>query len=214
MGTARQKPPSPELKTFASRLNKAIALKKIDLAVIAKKLNCAPADVKKMTIGMREPSMKRLIALANAIECSVDYLLGLTPEANCASVAVTADTNAVKPNPVERAPTPGRVSDKVDLFIGMLPELLEADVDLLAYLAGFLISRKRNNLANLAKAVIGASAKERRVVKSPTVEVSLSKPKDEVDFDDEDLFNDADNFEDEEFDDDFEDDFLDDEFEN
>lgn len=208
MGTSRKTPPSPELKVFASRLSNAIALKKTNIQATAKKLGCAPADLKKMTLGMREPAMKRLIALADTLGCPADYLLGLTPEAERASVAAAGS------RPAERARMSGRASDKLGGLIAMLPELLDADIELLAYMAGFLIDRRKNNLENFIKAVAGApdTPKQPFAGTSP-VKVSASRPRDESaadeePFDDLDGLDDLDNLDDDDFDDDgFEDDF-------
>jgi transcriptional regulator with XRE-family HTH domain len=90
MGTARQSPPSPELKIFSDRLQEAMKFKKIDVAVLAKKSEYKPDDIHKMLSGMREPGLKKLILLANSLSCSVDFLLGLAPESQRADVVVEA----------------------------------------------------------------------------------------------------------------------------
>lgn len=188
MGTARQTPPSSELKTFSSRMSKAIAFQKMDIPEVAKKLGVAPADIKKMLTGMREPSMKKLIILAKTLDCSVDYLLGLTSEMKHVCVVASADTNAISHKSVERGQTSGQKTGKIDMFISMIPELLEADVDLLAYLAGFLISREKKNMENFVK----------QAVKKPD-KIDLV----DDDFDDfDDLADDVNDWEDDEFDDD------------
>jgi transcriptional regulator with XRE-family HTH domain len=215
MGIARQTPPSQELKNFASRLSKAIDLKKIELSVIAKKLGCAPVDVKKMLSGMREPTMKKLIVLANVLECSVDYLLGLTPEPQRASVVIEAGTNPGRPQSSQRGQTSGQIAGNAEQFAAIIPELLDSDTELLIYIAGFLIERKEKRLAKIAEAVTARTPKE---VESSSLPKSNSEF-DEEDFGEEDdLWDDVedesfedDDFEDGDFegedDDDFEDDF-------
>jgi transcriptional regulator with XRE-family HTH domain len=149
MGIARQSPPSPELKIFSERIQKAIDFKKIDIAVLAKESGYKVEDIRKMLAGMREPSMKKLILLAGSLGCSVDYLLGLTSEVNRTTVT---DTGAIKHQSGEQGQTSGQISGKTHQFVTMIPELLESDVELLMYLAGFLIERKSKGLLRLAKA--------------------------------------------------------------
>jgi hypothetical protein len=217
MGIPRQSPPSAELKIFSTRLQKAIEFKKIDIAVLAKNSEYKPIDIDKMLKGMREPCMKKLILLANSLECSVDYLLGLTPEAKRVTVAAMAGTNACKPQLSGHGQTSGQISGKLGPLAVMIPELLESDVELLAYTAGFLINRRKNNLASFAKAVADSPDKVR------SGEVVSSRPKiknapedfddyglDDIEFDDgldDDDFDEDEDFEDDDFeDDDFEDD--------
>jgi transcriptional regulator with XRE-family HTH domain len=220
MGVDRQSPPSPELKVFSDRLQKAMEFKKIDVAVLAKNLEYKPGDIHKMLAGMREPSLKKLMLLANSLGCSVDFLLGLTPEAKRASVVVEVDMDAKKPQLSERGQTSGQISGKVERFIAMMPELLESDVELLMYLAGFLIDRKGKMLAKIMGAVAEKPPKEAESLP----QISHSKNNDDLsdgDFDEEDdLWEDIedDEFEDADFEeDDFEDeddDFDEDDFED
>jgi transcriptional regulator with XRE-family HTH domain len=216
MGIARQSPPSPELKVFSDRLLKAIEFKKIDIGVLAKDSGYSPCDIHRLLAGMREPGMKKLILLANTLGCSADYLLGLTPEARRATVVVEADTNALKPRSSEPGQTSGQISGKAARFAAMVPDLLESDIDLLAHLAGFLIVRRKDNLAKFKEAVMGASGKSGQL----PAKDSIPNPRDETVFDDDndddlgdDFSDEADDFEDgdfEEEDDDFEyDDFED-----
>jgi transcriptional regulator with XRE-family HTH domain len=212
MGVARQSPPSPELKVFSDRLRKAIEFKKIDIEVLAKDSEYNPRDIHRLLAGMREPGMKKLMLLADSLGCSVDYLLGLTPEARRATIVIDVDTNALKPPSSEPGQTSGQISGKAGLFAAMLPDLMESDIDLLAHLAGFLIGRRKDSLARFKKAVMGASGKSGQL----PMKDSIPKAKDETAFDDDDdddLFDDLDDdFFDE--DDDFEDDaFEDDGFE-
>jgi transcriptional regulator with XRE-family HTH domain len=221
MGTVRQSPPSPELDIFSDRLQKAIELKKIDLAVLAKDSEYKLDDIHRLLIGMREPGMKKLVLLANSLGCSVDYLLGLTPEAERASVVVEMSTDAIKPQSSEREQMSGQISSKAKQFIAMVPELLESDVELFMYLAGFLIERKEKKLSRFVKAVTAESKREAEKVKSIG---SFAKKtngwvglddcnldSDDDDFDDDELWDDIDSdFEEEDFDDD--EDFEDDDY--
>lgn len=207
MGTARQSPPSQELKIFSDRLQKAIEFKKIDLGVLAKESEYKPDDIHKLLTGMREPGFKKLTLLANSLGCSVDYLLGLTPEARRAGV-VEPDVDVVNPQPIESGQTSGRLSNKAEQFIAMLPALMELDVELLTYIAGFLIERKEKRLSKFIDAVVAKPPKEDDSIPQisrPTNKDSFS----EDDFDDaDDLWDDV---EDDEFeDDDWEDDCFDD----
>jgi transcriptional regulator with XRE-family HTH domain len=203
MGVARQSSPSPELKTFSARLKKAIAFKKQSREVIAKEAGYTLADFERLLKGMREPGFKKLILLANSLGCSVDYLLGLTPEAKQASIVINADTEALRAESIK--------SDKVKQFLALVPELLEVDIELLAYIAGFLIERKEKGLKKLIETVAAAPKKRGRKAGStakPAKEVA-PKPKGNADFEDEEDFDPEDeDFEDE---DDFDDDIFDDE---
>jgi transcriptional regulator with XRE-family HTH domain len=147
MGTVRQSPPSSELKIFSNRLQKAIEFKKIDIAVLAKNSEYKSDDINKMLMGMREPSMKKLILLANSLECSVDYLLGLTAEIKRATVVPTADTNTpLSLQPSECGQTSGQISDNVEQIIALLPKLLEFDVELIRFIMEFLIEKREKRL--------------------------------------------------------------------
>jgi transcriptional regulator with XRE-family HTH domain len=213
MGTPRQSQPGPELLIFGERLTKAIEFKKIDISVFAKELNCAPSDIKKMMGGMREPTMTKMIRIANILGCSVDYLLGLTPEAKRASLVVTADTGLLKPQRAGPVQASGQIPDKAGRFIALVSELLETDIDLLMYIAGFLIERKEKGLLRLAEA-INVEAKE-----DTKKSFSTGKPKVpefDADFDeDDDLWDGADGDDDYEYENgvfDDEDDFYDEDF--
>jgi transcriptional regulator with XRE-family HTH domain len=209
MGTSRQTPPSKELKIFSDRLSKAIAFKKVELSVIAKNIGCAPADVKKMLSGMREPTMKKLIILANILGCSVDYLLGLTPEPQRASVVVEVDTNALKSQPSERGQTSGQISGKIEQFAAIMPELLESDVELLMYIAGFLIERKEERLSRIMDAMTSKPPKE-----TDSLSKSSHSKNNNDELEDDDPGEEDDDLWDEIEDDEFEDDLEEDDFED
>jgi transcriptional regulator with XRE-family HTH domain len=194
MGAQRQSPPSPELKVFGNRLAKAAELKKIDISVLAKELNCAPADIKKMMSGMRELTMTKMMRVSNILGCSVDYLLGLTPEAKRASLVVTADTGLLKPESSEPVQTSGRIPGKFGQFMMMVSGLLETDIDLLMYIAGFLIERKEKGLLRLAKAINEGAKEDTKESRSVRVSAGKSKVSDsdeesDDDFEDDDLFD-------------------------
>jgi transcriptional regulator with XRE-family HTH domain len=222
MGVVRQSPPSPELKIFSERIKNAIAFKKINIVDLAKGSEYTLYDINKLLNGMREPSMKKLILLANTLGCSVDYLLGLTPEAKRASVVVQADTNALKSQSIEPGQTSGHISGKVAPFLAAVPKLLESDIELLLYIAGFLIERKEKGLARFMKAVNDKAKRcpgNENSLKSSVGKVSDDTGLDEDNLDVDDALWDGvdDGFEDEEFEededfeenDDFEDDFDD-----
>jgi transcriptional regulator with XRE-family HTH domain len=160
MGIARQSPPTPELKVFSDRLRKAIDFKKIDIAVLAKDSEYKPDVIHKLLAGTREPGMKKLIFLANALGCSVDYLLGLSPEPQREGVVIKADTNAIKGLSGEHGETPELISGRIKQFAAILPELLECDAELLMRIAGFLIERNKKRLARFADALAAKSPKE------------------------------------------------------
>jgi transcriptional regulator with XRE-family HTH domain len=209
MGIARQSPPTSELKVFSDRLQRAIKFKKIDTATLAKNTEYKPEDIQRLLAGMREPSMKKLILIANALGCSVDYLLGLTPEPKRASVVIKADTDALNPQSSERGQTSGQISGKAEPLLAMVPELLESDVELLMYIAGFLIERKEKRWARIAEAMTSNPPKKSD---PPLPKVSDSKDGDDLtdsDFEEDDLWDDVE-FDDEFEDDDFEDDELED----
>jgi transcriptional regulator with XRE-family HTH domain len=223
MGIARQSPPSPELKIFSDRFREAIEFKKIDISVLAKEAEYKPDDIHKLLTGMREPGFKKLMLLANSLGCSVDYLLGLTPKPQRASIVVKADTEVLNPQPGERGQMSGQFSGVVGQFVAMVPELLESDVEILMCLAGFLIERRERRLAKLMEAVNNKSSREIGTIPK----VSGSRDNEDfpngldgecIEFDDEfendDELEDNDGFEDGDFedenedeDDDFEDDF-------
>jgi transcriptional regulator with XRE-family HTH domain len=182
MGIARQSPPSSELKIFADRLQKAIEFKKIDIAVLAESLEYKPDVIHRMLKGMREPSMRKLILLANSLGCSVDYLLGLTPEAKRATVVVTADTNAIELQPSERGPTSGQISGNVEQIVALLPKLLEFDVELIRFIIDFLIKKRKERLARLIGAVTAKSSEE---IDSKSKEVRAES---DINFAEEDFF--------------------------
>jgi transcriptional regulator with XRE-family HTH domain len=205
MGTVRQSPPTSELKVFSDRLQRAIKFKKIDTATLAKNTGYKPEDIQRLLAGMREPSMKKLILIANALGCSVDYLLGLTTEPKRASVVIEVDTDALNPQSRERGQTSGQISGKTGAFLAMLPELMEYDIELLMYIAGFLIGRKKKGLARFMDALASRAPK-----KEDSLSSKVSNSKNDDDFTDDDFEEDelGDN---DEFDDDFEEDDLEDE---
>jgi hypothetical protein len=125
--------------------------------------------------GMREPAMVKMIRIANILGCSVDYLLGLTPEAKRASLVVTADTGLFKPKSGESVQTSGQASNKFEQFTAMASGLLEADIDLLMYIAGFLFERKEKGLLRLAKAM--SEGAEETPKESRSARVSIGRPK-------------------------------------
>jgi transcriptional regulator with XRE-family HTH domain len=227
MGTARQSLPTPELETFSDRLQEAVKFKKIDISVLAKETEYKPDDIHKLLAGMREPGFKKLILLANALGCSVDYLLGLIPEPQRASIVIEADTDALNQQPGGRGQTSGQISGKKEQFIAMVPELMESDTELLTYLAGFLIERKEKRFTKLMEAVTARHPKEKRSDDIPQILHSRKDSDlDDNNFDEEDdLWDDIEDdgedeefednnfeegFEDEDEDDDFEEDFDDD----
>jgi transcriptional regulator with XRE-family HTH domain len=228
MGTVRQSSPSPELITFSNRLQKAIDFNKIDISTLAKSSDYKPDDIHKLLTGMREPGMKKLILLANSLGCSVDYLLGLTPEAKRASVVVQADTDALKGQSSERGQTsgqtPGRIPDKAKALLAVIPQLMESDVELLLYIARFVKERREKALAIFMEAINDKHKGDSATKGSPkpSHEKALTnKGLDEDDLDlDEDLWNgidddlededlDEEGYRAEDLDDDFDDDFDD-----
>jgi transcriptional regulator with XRE-family HTH domain len=224
MGIARQSPPSPELKVFSDRLREAIEFKKIDIPVLAKEAEYKPDDIHKLLAGMREPGFKKLTLLANSLGCSVDYLLGLTPRPQRASIVIEADTNALNPQPGERGQTSGQISGIAGPFVAMMSKLMESDIELLMYLAGFLVEKREKMLAKIMGDINAKPSKETGVIP----QVPCSKNNDdslddlneediefEDEFEDDDDDFDEDDLEDEDFDDeDFEDEDedLDDDF--
>jgi hypothetical protein len=108
--------------------------------------------------------------------------------------------DANKPQLSERGQTSGQISGKAEQLVAMMPELLESDVELLMYLAGFLIERKGKMLAKIMGTMTAKSPQE--VESIPQISHD--------DFDEEDdLWEDIedDDFEDDDFEeDDFEDD--------
>jgi transcriptional regulator with XRE-family HTH domain len=211
MGIARQSPPTPELRVFSDRLQKIIEFNKTDIGVLAKSSEYKPDDIHKLLTGMREPGMKKLILLADSLGCSVDYLLGLTPTPQRASVVVEVDTNALNHQSSERGQTSGQISGKIEPFIAMVSKLPESDIELLIHIAGFLIERKNRRLAKIVDAITSKSSEK------PDSISKTSRPKDDDfiddDFEEDDLWGDTeDEFEDDEFEeDDFEDEDEDDE---
>jgi transcriptional regulator with XRE-family HTH domain len=203
MGVSRQSPPSPELKIFSDRLQKVIEFKKTDTAILAKSLDYKPDDIYKLLTGMREPSMKKLILLADLLGCSVDYLLGLTPEPQRASVVVEADTDALTSQSNEREQTSGQITGKEKPFLSMVSELPESDIELLMYIAGFLIERKEKRLSKIVSAI--KNVKEEN---DSTSRILSSKEDSGLELTDDDLDEDSlwDDVEEDEFEDsDFED---------
>jgi transcriptional regulator with XRE-family HTH domain len=212
MGTSRQSPPSPELKIFSDRLQEAIKFKKIDIVVLAKESEYKPDDINKLLAGMKEPGFKKLILLANSLGCSVDYLLGITPRPQRASVVVEADTDAIKHQPNERGQTSGQCGQ----FVAMIPKLLESDIELLMHLAGFLIERKEKRLAKFMGALTEKPSSVLETVLPKKDDGLTGNDLDELwddieddEFEDDDLEED-DFGEDDDFEDEDEDDFDDD----
>jgi transcriptional regulator with XRE-family HTH domain len=213
MGTARKSPPSQELNIFSDRLREAIEFKKMDISVLAKETEYKPDDIHKLLTGMREPGFKKIMLLANSLGCSVDYLLGLTPRPQRASIVIEADTNALNQQPSERGQTSGQISGIVGQFVAMVPKLLESDVEILTCLAGFLIERKEKRLAKLMEAVNDKPPKE--TCTSPQVSRSKSNDDSLDDFNEEDIeFDDEFEDDDDDFDEDFEDEDEDEDFED
>jgi transcriptional regulator with XRE-family HTH domain len=219
MGVSRQSPPSPELKIVSDRLQKVIEFKKIDINILAKNSEYKPVEIQKLLTGMREPSIKKLVLLASSLGCSVDYLLGLTPEPKRASVVVEVDTDALTSQLSERGQTSGQITGKEKLFLSMVSELPESDIELLMYIAGFLIERKEKRLSKIV------SAMNARKENDSTLIITPSKNDDGLELTDDDLDEDSlwddveeDEFEDDEYDEDDleeeEDDDDDDDFDN
>jgi transcriptional regulator with XRE-family HTH domain len=219
MGVSRQSPPSPELKIFSDRLQKVIEFKKININVLAKNSEYKPVEIQKLLTGMREPSIKKLVLLASSLGCSVDYLLGLTPEPKRASVVVEVDTDALTSQLSERGQTSGQITGKEKPFLSMVSELPESDIELLMYIAGFLIERKEKRLSKIV------SAMNARKENDSTLRITPSKNDDGLELTDDDLDEDSlwddveeDEFEDDEYDEDDleeeEDDDDDDDFDN
>jgi transcriptional regulator with XRE-family HTH domain len=181
MGTPRQSPPSPELKIFSDRLQKALEFKKVDLAALAKRLGYKPDDIRRLLAGMREPSLKRLALLANSLDCSVDYLLGLAPKPQREGVVVEANADAIKPQSSECERTSGQISGKAERLSAMAHELFESDVELLMHIARFLIERKEKGLSRFVK-VVRQIKKERERAKA--IENSGKEAKGKVGVDD------------------------------
>jgi hypothetical protein len=154
-----------------------------------------------MLKGMREPGMAKLILLANILGCSVDYLMGLTPEAQRAIIVVESDTNALKPQSSERGQTSGQFSGNAVKLKVMIAELMEPDVDLLLHIAEFIIERRKKGMLEFVKAVTAESKEEVPQKKANAAENSTEKGK--PGFDD---FNKYEMVEDIEFDDGLDDD--------
>jgi transcriptional regulator with XRE-family HTH domain len=207
MGIARQSPPSAELIVFSDRLQKAIEFKKIDIEALAQDSEYKPDDINKMLKGMKEPGFKKLMLLANSLGCSVDYLLGLTPKPQRASVVVEVDTDAIKYHSGERGQTSGQISGNVERIVAMLPNLLEFDIELIKFIIGFLIEKRGERLTKLVGALTGKSSKEIESIPKETLPKSDDDLADD-DFDEEDLWDivEDDEFEDEDWEED-EDDF-------
>jgi hypothetical protein len=91
----------------------------------------------------------------------------------------------------------------------MLRELLESDVELLMYLAGFLIERKEKRLSRFAKAITAESQEETEGVQSRELKGSgglddYTPDPDDDDFDEDELWDDVDDdFESEDYDDEY-----------
>ena len=65
--------------TFASRLRAARARKLYTQATLEAYAGLSASLVSQFESGRRMPNMKNLIALADALGCSTDYLCGRTP---------------------------------------------------------------------------------------------------------------------------------------
>jgi hypothetical protein len=141
---------------------------------------------------MREPSMKKLIVLSESLGCSVDYLLGLTPDMQRASLVVGADTSSISSKSSEPVRTSAAVSGKRGQLADMLSELMDSDIELLTHIASFLTERKEKGLKKLMSAIGNRSSSKRN-------------PEDDFfeTFADDDDFDDYDD--DNDFDDDYED---------
>jgi transcriptional regulator with XRE-family HTH domain len=225
MGGQRYLPPGPELKTFSKRLRAVMKFKKIDAASLAKATGYAVADINRLLAGMREPSLKKLILLANSLKCSVDYLLGLADEALRVSDAVITDTDAIKPELVKRGQASGQreqISGDAKQLAAGLSELPKSDVELLLRIAGFLIERRKKGMLELVKAITAAPQKDAAPEKETSAEKVNGKavsddfdsyvPHDDIEFDDglddDDYYDD--NYDDDGDDDDYDDDNCDD----
>jgi DNA-binding helix-turn-helix protein len=149
MGGARKSPPSTELKTFSDRLQKVITLKKVDAKVLAKKLQCSPSDMQKILAGMREPSMKKLIVIAGALGCSVDYLLGL-------SDGLGSDSNDV----ISQKPQIAKNSAVSEPFFQIFPKLLDSDIELLTNMAQFIVDRRAKKMKKVRAALARSKCKK------------------------------------------------------
>ena len=63
---------------FAERLREVLEVNKISQAELARKVGMAQSTVNKYCAGKKEPSLKVLFAICQALDESADYLLGLT----------------------------------------------------------------------------------------------------------------------------------------
>jgi transcriptional regulator with XRE-family HTH domain len=66
---------------FAQRLVVARTARGLSKAAVAAQVGCHPARVTHWETGVRVPSTASLVALAQVLEVSTDYLLGLTVDA-------------------------------------------------------------------------------------------------------------------------------------
>jgi transcriptional regulator with XRE-family HTH domain len=190
MGIARQSPPSAELVVFSDRLCKAIEFKKIDVAALAKDSEYKSEDIHKMLKGMKEPGLKKLTLLANSLGCSVDYLLGLGPTPQRASVVVEVDTDAIKHQPSERGQTSGQISGNVEQIIALLPKLFESDVELIRFIIEFFVEKRANRVSTFMNPLIRKPSKETESIPKETPSKSNDDLADD-DFDEEDDLWDA-----------------------
>lgn len=176
MGGARKSPPSAELQTFSGRLQKVIALKKVDMKVLAKKLQCSPSDTQKILAGMREPSMKKLIVIAGTLGCSVDYLLGLSDGLGSDSNStISQKSQAVKHNAVSES------------FFQIFPKLLDSDIELLINTAQFIVDRRAKKMKKVRAAL--ARAKRKSVIADATSENDTKAYDDFDELDDEESYD-------------------------
>jgi transcriptional regulator with XRE-family HTH domain len=183
--------------------------KKIDVAALAKDLEYKPSEIRNLLTGMREPSMKKLILLANLLGCSVDYLLGLAPEPQRASIVIEADTNAIKPQPDECGQTSGQISGKAGRFVAMAPKLLDFDFEMLIHIAKYLIERNEKGLLKFVKIVRQSSKKEAEKAGESAGKAGLGAGNADFDddvFDEDELWGDDDSEQEKAYEKDFDDD--------
>ena len=68
------------MEIFSKRLKKARCIKKITLINLAGKINVDKSTIKKFETGEIEPSLSTLVAISEALDISVLYLLGLSDQ--------------------------------------------------------------------------------------------------------------------------------------
>lgn len=77
-----QKRPEPDFKAFGKRLQKVIKEKGLEQTDIVSKAKIAPTTLSAYIYGRAKPSVPALYAIAEAVGCSVDYLLGFSNDPN------------------------------------------------------------------------------------------------------------------------------------